>query len=453
MKKKDVIELEITERASLDKTIGIKDGKKVFVKGGLEGELAEVFIRKVRKNRAEGTINRIIRKADYETEPSCPDFGRCGGCSFQNISYEKQLQIKEKHVKSLIDRAGIEYGQFMPIIPSPSDREYRNKMEFSFGDMEKGGQLCLGMHEKGKFHNIVPTRECEIVDSDYRAILNRTMDYFIEKGIPHYNKKTRDGILRHLVIRKAYHTGEILVNLVTVENSEIDTDDYAKALLELNLDGIIVGIINTINNSFSDAVVADRVDTVYGRDYIMEKCLGLDFRISAFSFFQTNTRGSEALYSVVRDMLGTKNNGRILDLYCGTGTITQLVSECADYVTGIEIVEEAVEAARKNSLLNRIDNCSFICGDVLREVEKLEDAYDTIILDPPRAGINPKAIGKIIAFSPDVFIYVSCVPSSLVRDLPEFTEAGYAIQTIQPVDMFPQTGHVETVVLMSKVKE
>ena len=450
MKKKDVIELEITERASMDKTIGYYDDRKVFLKGGLEGQTAEVFIKKVKKKRADGVINRIIKKADYEIEPSCPDFGRCGGCSFQNLTYEKQLELKNSHVKNLIDRAGIEYGRFHEILASPDVREYRNKMEFSFGDMEKGGELCLGMHEKGKHHNIVPTRSCEIVDGDYRMILNATLDYFIEKKIPHYNKYTKEGTLRHLVIRKAANTGEILVNLVTRTNSEINAGEYASMLLGLKIEGSIVGVLNTINDSFSDAVIPERVDVLYGRDYITEKCLGLDFRISAFSFFQTNTRGSEVLYSVVREYLGEEKRRNVLDLYCGTGTITQLVSGVAESVIGIEIVEEAVDAARENAKLNGIENCRFICGDVLNEVDSLDSDYDAIILDPPRAGIHPKAIDKIIGFAPETFVYVSCVPTSLVRDLPAFIEAGYAVKDIQPVDMFPQTGHVETVVLLSR---
>lgn len=451
MKKKDIITLDITERASMDKTIGFHEGKKVFVKGGLEGQTAEVFIKKVRKNRAEGIINRITEKAEYEIEPSCSEFGRCGGCSFQNISYEKQLELKENHVRSLLDRAEIRYEEFKSILPSPVEKEYRNKMEFSFGDMEKGGELCLGLHEKGKHHNIVPTRNCEIVDSDYRLILSATLDYFIEKSVPHYNKRTREGILRHLVIRKAVYTGEILINLVTRGNDVIDMNDYVKMILDLKTDGNVTGIINTINNSFSDAVVADEVRIEYGRDYITEKCLGLDFRISAFSFFQTNTRGSEVLYSVVRDFLGEKKRKSILDLYCGTGTITQIVSPMAENVIGIEIVKEAIAAAKENAKLNGISNCRFICGDVLNEVDRLEYEYDAIILDPPRAGIHPKAINKIISFSPDTFVYVSCVPTSLIRDLPVFTESGYEIKMVQPVDMFPQTGHVETVVLMSRV--
>ena len=452
MKKKDIIELDIKERISMDKSMGFYDDKKVIVKGGLPGQTAEVFVKKVRKNRAEGNINSIIKKADYEIEPICDKFNICGGCSFQNITYEKQLEFKEEYIKGLFDKAGIEYKEFLPILSSPKDTEYRNKMEFSFGDMEKDGPLCLGMHEKGKHHNIVSTDNCHIVDGDYRSILSKTLEYFTHKKIKHYNKFSKEGTLRHLVIRKAMYTGQILVNLVTTSQEKINIEEYKDLLLELNLDGEIVGILHTINDSFSDAVIADEVKIIYGRDYIMEKCLGLDFKISAFSFFQTNTLGSEVLYSVVKDFIGEEKSDVILDLYCGTGTITQILSDKANEVYGIEIVEEAIEAAKINAELNNIDNCRFICGDVLEEVDKIDVKSDLIILDPPRAGIHPKAIDKIISFKPKKFVYVSCKATSLIRDLPFFIEAGYEVDKVRAVDMFPQTGHVETVVLLSHKK-
>lgn len=450
MKKKDIIELNITENVSMEKSMGYYEDKKVLVKGGLAGQVAEVFIKKVRKNRAEGNINRIIKKADYEIEPMCEKFGICGGCSFQNISYEKQLELKENYVRGLFDKAGIEYEEFLPIIASPKETEYRNKMEFSFGDMEKDGPLCLGMHEKGKHHNIVSTENCLIVDEDYRKILFNTLNYFTQKNIKHYNKFSKEGTLRHLVIRKASYTGEILVNLVTTSQDKIDTNEYKDILLNLDLKGEIVGIMHTINDSFSDAVLADEINIVYGRDYIMEKCLGLDFKISAFSFFQTNTLGSEKLYSVVKDFIGEDKSDVILDLYCGTGTITQILSDKGKEVYGIEIVAEAIEAAKVNAKLNGIDNCKFICGDVLEEVDKIDVESDLIILDPPRAGIHPKAIDKIISFKPKKFVYVSCKATSLIRDLPFFIEAGYEVKKVRAVDMFPQTGHVETVVELVK---
>ena len=450
MKKKDIIELNITENVSMEKSMGYYDDKKVFVNGGLTGQTCEVYIRKVRKNRAEGNINRIIKKADYEIEPKCNKFGICGGCSFQNITYEKQLELKENYVKGLFDKAEIEYEEFLPILASPKEFEYRNKMEFSFGDMEKDGPLCLGMHEKGKHHNIVSTECCFIVDEDYRNILLNTLEYFTQKNIKHYNKFSKEGTLRHLVIRKAVYTEEILVNLVTTSQDKINTNEYKDILLSLDLKGEIVGIMHTINDSFSDAVLADEINIVYGRDYIMEKCLGLDFKISAFSFFQTNTLGSEKLYSVVKDFIGEEKSDVILDLYCGTGTITQILSDKGKEVYGIEIVEEAIEAAKVNAKLNGIDNCKFICGDVLEEVDKIDVESDLIILDPPRAGIHPKAIDKIISFKPKKFVYVSCKATSLIRDLPFFIEAGYEVKKVQAVDMFPQTGHVETVCLLSK---
>ena len=450
VKKKDIIELDITQNISLEKSMGEYDGKKVLVKGGFKGQRAEVFIKKVRKNRAEGIINKIIEKADYEITPICEKFGECGGCSFQNLSYDKQLELKEEYVRNLFEKAQIKYDKFNKILPSPLEIEYRNKMEFSFGDKVKDGPLTLGMHEKGKHHNIVSTENCKLVDEDYRKILNTVLKYFLNNNKKHYNKYTKDGFLRHLVIRKGMYTNEILVNLVTTTKDSIKESEFVKLLTDVKLSGKIVSILHTKNDSFSDAVIAQEVVLLYGKEYIMEECLNLKFKISPFSFFQTNTKGAEVLYSLVRDLIGDDKSDVIFDLYCGTGTITQLLSKKAKHVYGIEIVEEAVEAARENTKLNGIDNCTFICGDVLEQVDNLSFSPDIIVLDPPRVGINPKAIGKIIEFNPKKFIYISCKATSLIHDLPSFIDAGYNIDSVTPVDMFPMTGHVETIVLIQK---
>ena len=276
------------------------------------------------------------------------------------------------------------------------------------------------------------------------------MKFFTERGTKFYHKKRRDGELRHLVVRKAAFTGEILVNLVTTSGYTFDPEEYSRAVLSLDLDGKIVGVLHTINDVISDVVQSDETRTLYGNDYFYETLLGLKFKISAFSFFQTNSRGAERLYSVVRDYAGDTSGKIVFDLYCGTGTIGQVMSDGSKKVIGIEIVEDAVKAANDNAVLNGIKNCEFIAGDVLKKVEELDEKPDLIIVDPPRDGINPKAILKIINFGADEIVYVSCKPTSLARDLKIFEENGYTVKKVKCVDMFPRTVHVETVVLLVK---
>ena len=326
-------------------------------------------------------------------------------------------------------------------------------MEFSFGDKEKGGELALGLHRKGRFYEIVTVDSCQIVDNDFTKVLDMILKHFKEKEIPFYNKKSHEGYLRHLVVRRAAKTGEVLVNLVTTSYMDVDLIELLEKIKNLDLEGKLVGFLHTINDSLSDAVKSDETKILYGQDFITEEILGLKFNISAFSFFQTNSLGAEKLYSIVRDFAGDTKDKVIFDLYCGTGTISQIMAPVAKTVIGIEIVEEAVEAAKENARMNGLDNCEFIAGDVLKEVEQLKVKPDLIILDPPRDGIHPKAIHKIIDFKPEKFIYVSCKPTSLVRDLPIFEERGYKVEKVKCMDMFPHTPHVETVVLLSRVEK
>nr|WP_276536481.1 hypothetical protein [Tissierella carlieri] len=296
-------------------------------------------------------------------------------------------------------------------------------MEYTFGDEHRDGPLSLGLHKKGRLYEVVSVGKCNIVDRDFAIILGEVINYFRNTDIPCYNKKIHVGVLSHFVIRKALSTGEILLNLVTSSQGEVPLDELIERLKKLELDGEIKGFIHTINDNVADAIKVDRSDLVYGRDYIIEEILGLKFKISPFSFFQTNTFGAEKLYSIVRDFAGDIDD---------------------------KIVEEAVEKAYENSKLNRLDNVEFIAGDVLEEVEKLVEKPDLIILDPPREGINPKALQKITDFSPEKFVYVSCNPVTLVRDLKEFIDRGYRIEKVKCMDMFPRTGHIECVVGIQK---
>ena len=452
-KKNQVIDVTVEDLIFPNKGIAYIDGKKVIIKNAIKGQKVRARVTKKRKDKIEASIIEVLEKSPIEKEALCPHFGICGGCSYQTLPYEEQLKLKESQVKRLLDNAGLEGYEFLDILPSPSEYNYRNKMEFTFGDVEKGGELALGMHKTGSFYEMVTVEGCQIVHADFIKIMMAVLIYFRERKIPFYHTRKHEGYLRHLVIRRSAKLGEILVNLVTSSQMNLDLSDLVEEVKNLKLEGELKGFLHTINDSLADVVQSDETRVLYGQDYFMEELLGLKFKISAFSFFQTNSLGAERLYSVVRDFAGSTKDKIIFDLYCGTGTIAQIMADVSKKVIGIEIVEEAVQAAKENAKLNGLENCEFIAGDVLAKVDELKDKPDLIILDPPREGVHPKAIDKIIKFGAKQIIYVSCKPTSLARDLKIFVEKGYKVEKVRCVDMFPHTPHVETVVLMSRVKD
>ncbi|HHV11311.1 MAG TPA: 23S rRNA (uracil(1939)-C(5))-methyltransferase RlmD [Clostridiales bacterium] len=443
------------------------EGNKVVVKSCMPGQRISFVVTKIRSGKAEGRLKEVLERSPLECrEKACKSFGECGGCSYQTMSYENQLEMKKEQVKRLIDQVCEEY-EFEGILGSPVEWGYRNKMEFSFGDEYKDGPLALGLHKRGSFHDILTVDDCRIVDGDFNKILGSVLEYASEREMEYFHKLSHKGYLRHLLVRKAVKTGEILVNIVTTtqeegsfgkngENGRADGDVFdvlAERLLKLPLEGKLVGVLHTYNDSQADVVKSDLTKVLYGRDYIYEELLGLRFKISTFSFFQTNSLGAEVLYSKVREYVGETKDRTIFDLYSGTGTIAQLLAPVASKVTGVEIVEEAVEAAKENAALNGLGNCEFIAGDVLKVIDSLGDKPDIIVLDPPRDGIHPKALEKIIGFGVGKIVYISCKPTSLQRDLVVLQEKGYRVERMCCVDMFPGTVHVETVVLMSRVEK
>ena len=428
------------------------------VKNALPGQTVQFRVNKVRKGKAEGALLEILEKAPVEIEPKCSFFGMCGGCTYLALPYEEQLRIKEEQVHKLLDsvlcKQELPY-QWEGIKASPKPYEYRNKMEFSFGDEYKDGPLALGMHKRGSFHDIVTVKDCHIVDSDYRLILNKVLAFFQEKGLPYYHRMRHDGILRHLLVRKAVKTGEILIALVTTSDlasNEKLLQEFKDMMLGLELVGTITGILHISNDSLADVVQSDETRVLYGQEYFFEELLGLTFKVSTFSFFQTNSLGAEVLYTTAREYIGDLGQGDkiVYDLYSGTGTIAQLMAPVAKRVIGVEIVEEAVEAAKENAARNGLDNCMFLAGDVLKVLDEIEEKPDFIVLDPPRDGIHPKALTRIINYGVEHMVYISCKPTSLVRDLEVFIEAGYQVERACAVDQFPWTANVETIVLLSR---
>ena len=455
MKKGQVLEgtIEKVEFPNKGVVTVAEEGKSVIVKNGIPGQKVKFCVNKFKRGNAEGRLLEVLEKSPLETrKPVCSIFPVCGGCMYQTMSYEAQMEMKAEQVKNILNEAVNGEYLFEGVKASPKEFAYRNKMEFSFGDEYKDGPLTLGLHKKGSTYDVLTASDCKLVHDDMTKILNCVLEYFKERNVSYYKKMQHTGYLRHLLLRRGDRTGEILVNLVTTTQEEHDMSPLKEALLNLELEGKIVGFLHILNDSLSDVVQSDETRIIYGQDYFYEKLLNLEFKITPFSFFQPNSRGAEVLYSTVRDYIGDINDMTVFDLFSGTGTIAQVLAPVAKQVIGVEIIEEAVEAAKENAAHNGLSNCKFIAGDVFKVLDEIEEKPDVIVLDPPRDGIHPKALPKILDYGVDKIVYISCKVTSLARDLEMIQARGYEVVKSVAVDQFSQTVHVETVVLLSHKK-
>lgn len=489
MRKGDIIEGVVETLRFPNKGVFHQDETEITVKNTIPGQKVRARITKKHSQRAEGCLLEVLEPSPAEILPECPRFGSCGGCLYLNLPEREELALKEEQIRKLLRSADPDADTwFEGILESPVTEGYRNKMELTFGDEVKDGPMTLGMHKRGSFYDVTDADECRIVDSDFREIIHRTKVYFAAAGVPFYHRMRREGYLRHLLIRKGMKTGEILVDLVTTTQTDclpegreagrklepeekgteaILLDGFRQTLLEGEYQGRIAGILHTHNDSVADVVEDQGTDVLYGKDSFEEELLGLKFTVTPFSFFQTNSFGAELLYETARKMItGAMQKPEascaasaemsqkpvVFDLYCGTGTISQLIAPVASKVIGVEIVEEAVEAAKENAIRNRTPNCEFIAGDVLKVIDTIEEKPDFIILDPPRDGVHPKALPKILAYGVENILYISCKPTSLARDLPLMREQGYVPVRGISVNQFPKTANVETVCLLSKLQ-
>ena len=425
----------------------------VTVKNGIPGQKIRFMINKFKRGNAEGRLLEVLEKSPLETrEPVCSIFPACGGCMYQTMPYEEQVKMKEGQIRRIMDPVVKGEYVFEGVKHSPKEFHYRNKMEFSFGDEFKDGPLSLGLHKKGSTYDVLTAGDCQLVHEDMDKILLCVLNYFKERNVSYYKKMQHVGYLRHLLLRRGDTTGEILVNLVTTTQEEYDLTPLVEELLALELEGKIVGILHILNDSLSDVVKSDETRILYGQDFFYEKLLGLEFKITPFSFFQPNSKGAEVLYETVREYIGDIDNQVVFDLFSGTGTIGQVLAPVAKKVIGVEIIEEAVEAAKENAVRNGLSNCKFIAGDVFKVLDEIEEKPDVIVLDPPRDGIHPKALPKILNYGVDKIVYISCKMTSLARDLEMMQLAGYRVEKMTAVDQFCETVHVETVVLLSHKK-
>lgn len=443
MKRNDIVQVLIDDMNFPNIGLGSVNERRLAVKGGLLGQRLSVRIVSKGK-KSKGQIVDVIEPCPDEISPKCQNARLCGGCTFQSIPYECEIKLKTKMVKKVLAMFDIE-DCILPIVPAINPERYRNKMEFSFGDDGEPGNLTLGMRKRGSYYEAINADCCLLCHEDFGRIIRFSLDYFTANGETFHHKRKNTGTLRHLVIRRGIVSGEILVNIVTTNKN--DYTDYANSLraLEPGLDGRIVGVLHTTCSSVADAIVPDEVRVLYGVDYYHEELNGLRFKVSAFSFFQTNSVMAEKLYGIVSDFAGDVCDKTVFDLYCGTGTIGIFLARHAKKVIGIEVVGEAVERAKENAAINNINNCEFFAGDVRKVIKDINDTPDVIVLDPPREGIHPKAIGDILAFKAKCIVYVSCKATSLQDDLPHFIKAGYMVEKVAIVDMFPRTANVEVV--------
>ncbi|MEE1315153.1 MAG: 23S rRNA (uracil(1939)-C(5))-methyltransferase RlmD [Faecalimonas sp.] len=455
MKKGQVYEGRIEKVEFPNKGIVQVEGesKAVIVKNGIPGQKVRFVVNKLRKGQAEGRLLEVLEASPLEQrEPVCSIFPACGGCMYQTMPYELQQEMKGQQVKEVLDAVIVGDYVFEGVKASPKEFAYRNKMEFSFGDEYKNGPLSLGLHKKGSTYDVLTASDCKLVHEDMTKILTCVLAYFREQGASYYRKMQHTGYLRHLLLRRGDATGEILVNLVTTTQEEYDLQPLVAALLDLELTGKIVGILHILNDSLSDVVQSDETRVLFGQDFFYEKLLGLEFKVTPFSFFQPNSKGAEVLYSTVREYIGDIQDLTLFDLFSGTGTIGQILAPVAKEVIGVEIVEEAVEAANENAVHNGLTNCRFLAGDVFKVLDEIAEKPDVIVLDPPRDGIHPKALPKILDYGVDKIVYISCKVTSLARDLEMMQARGYRVEKVVAVDQFCHTVHVEMVALLSKLK-
>ena len=449
MKKGEIFELEIVGINFSGEGYGEVNEEKYYVKSCIPKEKVKCRYLKVKSGKKMCKLIEKIEESPISINPVCNVFGKCGGCTYLNLTYEDQIKYKEQSFLELLKEHNIRFEKFSGVTKAVSQFKYRNKMEFSFGDEVKDGPLELGLHKKGNPFSIVPTYDCHLVSDDFKEIVKLTIEYFRKLNVKPYKTKNHTGYLRNLILREG--KDEILICLVTSSQETLDLNEYKNQILNLKLNKKVGSLLHVISDSLSDAIQPKETYVLHGNDYIYEEVLGLKFKINLFSFFQTNTEGMKLLYEIVRDNIKC-NEGVILDLYCGIGTIGQIIStKHKNKVIGIEIVEDAVKMAIENAKLNNLE-CEFIQGDVTKVVENIKEKISYIVVDPPRSGIMEKGVRNICKFNVENIVYVSCNPKSLMEDLKIFIEERYIIKNINCVDMFPNTYHMETVVLLSNNK-
>lgn len=448
------IEVKIEGLAFGGRGIAKHQGMVIFVTDAIPGDIARVRIQRLKSNYAESSLVDLLQPSPLRVEPRCSLHHQCGGCVWQALPYDKQLIFKESIVKSTLEHLGKQNKfQLLPIIASPAIWHYRNKMEFAFG-RDSAGELVLGLHSPGNFARVVDIQECFLHPPEFNTVLKVVREFVRERQLEPYEPTTHRGLLRHLVIRHSHGTKKLLVVLITAraEPAELKLLPTIIKRQVPNLNGFIWGVSTRV----ADVAQIESVVFSDGEGFLLEQLAGLKFQVSAFSFFQTNTPGAERLYSVVKDFVELTGREVLIDAYCGTGTIGIFCADRAQRVYGIELLPQAVWDARRNARLNNYTHCVFLVGDIPRTVpllnQILKQPVTRIVVDPPRSGLDKKSVRALLSLQAEVIVYVSCNPTTLARDLQFFTDAGYELIKVQPVDLFPHTYHIETVAQLKKPK-
>jgi len=480
MKKGDILELKIDRYAYEGKGIArvekslIVPGEKqddqkpdnyvVFADGSYPGDTVKTRLLKIKKSYAESKVTEVLIPSEFRIKAKCRFFGLCGGCKQQDLNYEVQLKFKQQQVVETFQKmGGIKDFEVIPIIPSEKVFYYRNKMEFSFSDrrwltkdelnndaiIDKN--FSLGLHIPGIFDKALDIDECFLQSERSNSVLNFTREFFKSRNIPIYSTRTHEGYLRNLVIKQSHHTDDLMVNLVTASENDEMMHEYTSALLKEVPS--VTTVINNINLKMAAVAVGDYEKVYFGSGFIYDSIGSYKFRISANSFFQTNSLQAENLYDTALDFAQLSGNEIVYDLYSGAGTITIFISGKAKEVYAFETVKPAIQDAKENADFNNITNVKFIEADLYKSFLPLVKSNNLpkpqiMIIDPPRSGMHPTTVADVIELLPDRIVYVSCNPATQVRDIKLLSEAGYILKKIKPVDMFPHTYHIENVALL-----
>ncbi|UCC43733.1 MAG: 23S rRNA (uracil(1939)-C(5))-methyltransferase RlmD [Candidatus Zixiibacteriota bacterium] len=453
MPDKEPVQIEIEDLAFDGKSVGHLNGKVVFCDRGLPGETVLARITRSRARYSQAAVEEIISKCTDRREPVCPHVRQCGGCTWQDLIYARQLACKQQQVVACLEHiGGLENTDVAAIRPCESEFFYRNKMEFSFHVRPDNG-FNLGLHRRGRFDDIFDLTECHLQSDLSNRIVAWTREFVRSREIPVYDVRDHTGFMRFLVIREGKRTGQVLVNLVTNVGSMPFKDILVSSMcVEFPQ---VTTIVQNQTAKKANVAVGESEEILYGPGYIEEEMCGLRFRIMSNSFFQTNSRQAEVLYETGFELLQPVSTDRLLDLYCGTGTIGILAASKVAEVIGVELVPDAIEIARKNSALNNIGNIAFFQGhvkDVLNSDALAGQAFDAVVVDPPRAGLHPRAMKRLMRLRSDKLLYISCNPATFSRDARHIVRQEYSLHRVIPVDMFPQTKHIELAALFQRTK-
>lgn len=467
-KNKQVIltDLEVIDAGAKGKAVAkAPDGRVVFIDNAVPGDVVTVQTFKKKKGFYEGKAISFSKRSEHRVTPICPHFGVCGGCKWQDLAYEQQLYHKQKEVEQNLRRIGkVELPPLLPILGSEKQYFYRNKMEFSFSDSKwltleqiRSGEIienrnALGFHIPGMWDKILDLQICYLQEDPSNAIRDFVKAKAEELNLPFFNTRNQEGLLRTLMLRTS-STGEVMVLLQFYYEDKANIQLLMQAIADAFPK--LTSLLYVINSKANDTLFDQDIITFYGRDYILEEMEGLQFKVNAKSFYQTNSQQAFELYKITRDFAGLTGNELVYDLYTGTGTIAQFVSKKAKKVIGVEVVPDAILAAKENAKLNEITNTEFYVGDMRKVFNTAFIAEhgkpDVVITDPPRDGMHPDVVNQLLALDADKIVYVSCNSATQARDL-NILDVSYKVTRVQPVDMFPQTHHVENVVLLEKRK-